>query len=260
MIALLGLFHMSMLAVILGGADLNTLVQRCASNVGPITMKAIIAVESSGDSYAINDDTAQHSYSPKTLTEATTIAADLMARGHNFDAGIAQVNSVNFQNEGLGLGNMFEPCWNVRAGSRILGRSYAAATKRLWIGHTPKTVEEQHLQEQLALRHAFSIYNSGSAYKSMHYSDLVVAAATHELQYRQPTVAQAYSYEPSPNTLSAKSIHIINTQPVQFAIAHKATSPTSPHLAGISVVRHISLAALAKLANGSDLYPKSVSK
>jgi hypothetical protein len=90
----------------------------------------------------------------------------------------------------------------------------------------------------------------------MHYSDLVVAAATHELRYRQPTIAPAYAYQQSPATFSAQSIRIVNTQPVQFTIAHKNAAP----FGSISVVRHISLATLAKIANGSDLYPKSVSK
>jgi type IV secretion system protein VirB1 len=196
------LIHIPMLAVVVfAGAQLDDLVQSCAASVGPVTMKAIISVESGGNPLAIDDDTDHRSYSPRTLAQAQAIAARMISESHNFDAGIAQVNSRNFAAQGINAENIFDPCTNVQAGARILGRSYQAAARLLWIGHPPRTADEEHMQEQLALRHAFSIYNSGSAWKSMRYSNLIVAAGLREMDYEPPIRVPGIT--PFPNEMPA---------------------------------------------------------
>jgi type IV secretion system protein VirB1 len=167
-------------AIAVWASGIDRLIADCAPNVGPVTMRAIVSVESGGDPLAIDDDTARASYHPHSLGEAQQIAQTLLLEGHNFDAGLAQVNSANFAAQGLTVATMFDPCANLRAGADILGRSYAAASHLLWIGHPPRTAEDVRQQEQAALRHAFSIYNSGSAWRSLRYADKVFAAAARE--------------------------------------------------------------------------------
>lgn len=244
-IALLGLMTNS----------LDELVLRCAPTVGPTTMKAIVSVESGGNPYAINDDTAKHSYSPRSLLEALAIAQGLLAENHNFDAGIAQVNSVNFSHEGLGLGNMFDPCANLAAGARILGRSYAAAAAHLWIEHTPRTQQDAHLQEQLSLYHAFSVYNSGSAWKSLGYAAKVVNAAQSEIGRRPfillPTTRSVALVQPLPQTLAqphAPAAILNGFRPIASGGQKRAT--------GFSATHHPSIEALEILAANASISPK----
>lgn len=167
-----------MLAAIIAGSALSLLLQQCASNIGPRTMAAIVTVESGGDPYAIDDDDTHESYEPTTESVAIRIAETLQAKGHNFDAGIAQVNSSNFVAQGLNTTSVFDPCKNLTAGSRILADAYATSHAINWIGRTPRTLADQRLQEQIALYHAFSIYNSGSPWRSLRYADAVISAAT----------------------------------------------------------------------------------
>jgi type IV secretion system protein VirB1 len=240
-------------AIVIAGAQLHELVHNCAPNVGPITMKAVVAIESGGNPLAIDDDTAQRSYHPKTLNAAMLTAASLIERGHSFDAGIAQVNSGNFASEGLGLSNMFDPCTNLQAGSRILGRSYAAASKLLWIGHLPQTLAEQQLQQQLALRHAFSIYNSGSAWKSMHYSNLVVAAGLQETVYLQPSIAVP-ALAALPSDMPATPMRTM------LRDADAKTPSSTPRARRVTpTVRVRTADSLASTAKQSELYPKDLS-
>jgi type IV secretion system protein VirB1 len=159
------------------GLALGTLITHCAPNVGPRTMAAIVSVESSGNPYAIDDDDTHTTYMPTSEPEAVLIIRRLVAEGHNFDAGIAQINSSNFLQEHLNLETVFDPCRNLAAGSDILTSAYGQAKKTLWIGHAPRSLFEAHAQEQLALYHAFSTYNSGDPQKSLAYADTVVAAA-----------------------------------------------------------------------------------
>jgi type IV secretion system protein VirB1 len=140
-------------------------------------MAAIVQVESGGNPYAIDDDTTRTSYAPTSKADALLIVDRLISSGHNFDAGIAQINSSNFAQENLSRDTIFDPCLNLQAGSHILSRAYHAAQKTLWLGHRPRTLFEFHAQQQLALYHAFSTYNSGDPQRSLGYADTVVAAA-----------------------------------------------------------------------------------
>lgn len=247
MIALVFL-HLPMAVIGMMTTSLDDLILRCAPSVGPTTMKAIVSVESGGNPYAINDDTARHSYSPHSLDDALAIAGALIAQGHNFDAGIAQVNSDNFSHEGLGLSNMFDPCANLAAGSRILGRSYAAAAAHLWISNSPRTAEDAHLQEQLSLYHAFSVYNSGSAWKSLGYAAKVVSAAQTEIGRRPFVLLPSTTRQIAVTPLQARPAPIIGFRPIGAGGQKRAT--------GFSAEHHPSIVSLEMLAANASLTPK----
>jgi type IV secretion system protein VirB1 len=139
---------------------LSTLVHLCAPQIAPTTAAAIIQVESGGNPWAIDDDTARKSYAPRSYQEARDIAVDLAAQGHNLDVGIMQVNTDNLPRYGVDVATAFDPCLNVAMGSDILTRSYRAA----------KTI---YGPGQEALFHAFEIYNSGHADGAKHYAETV---------------------------------------------------------------------------------------
>lgn len=129
--------------------DLSALVQQCAPNVGPTTIMAIIRTESSGNPWAINDNTARLVRQPATKEEAVATAKDLIGQGHSVDMGLGQVNSKNLAALGLSVEQVFEPCTNVAASAAILTAGYQRAVK-------------QHGEGQPALLAALSAYNTGS--------------------------------------------------------------------------------------------------
>jgi len=140
-------------------------LRACAPAAAPDTVAAIVAVESDGWPYAINDNTARRSYRPSTREEALHVAAAALRAGHSVDVGIAQVNSVNFRAFHVDAATMLEPCASLRVGSAILANAYRAAAARY-----PNRPE--------ALWHAIMAYNSGSIYAGERYVRSVVAAAS----------------------------------------------------------------------------------
>ena len=160
--------------MIVAGAALVALLTTCAPDVAPSTMAAIVAVESSGNDLALNDNTTHRSYAPTDYTIALATTKALIRQGHSVDVGIAQVNSSNFSTYRTTAGEMLDPCRNLHIASRILADNYADA----------RTVfpEAGH-----ALWHAISAYNTGSLYAGKTYVDRVVAAATRET--RVPSIA-----------------------------------------------------------------------
>lgn len=123
--------------------DLITLIAVCAPMVAPTMMKAIVLEESRGHPYAIHDGKTHRAIFPTTRDEATSTAQRLIAAGHRIDAGLAQINSENWNWLGLTAETIFDPCTNLAAGERVLIDAYARA---------PFTVDA-----------AISRYNSGDA-------------------------------------------------------------------------------------------------
>lgn len=122
----------------------------CAVNVSPITMEAVIRVESGGNPFAIH----VNKYSgpqprPVTQGEAVSIAEKFIHAGYTVDMGLAQVNSVNLSTYGLSIADAFDACKNVATGGAILASFYWKAAKEIGEG-------------QAALLRALSYYNSGS--------------------------------------------------------------------------------------------------
>lgn len=139
-------------------------IERCAPQVAPATMAAIVRVESGGDALAIHDNTARRSYHPRDRATAEALYQLLLAAGHSVDLGIAQINDVNLVPLGLNVRTVFDACTNIGAGGRILSRDYAIAARRYGPG-------------QLALRHAIGMYNTGRLDAGAAYVQSVLQAA-----------------------------------------------------------------------------------
>ncbi len=148
---------------------LATLVRMCAPAVAPKTSLAIIAVESSGRPYAIDDDTMHRAYFPTTRRAGIAKARELWRLGHTFDIGLSQLNSSNLERLQLTIEDAFDPCTNIWAGSRILMDDYRAAARVYGPG-------------QVALYHAFQAYNSGNLSGAARYADVVWRAGSLEAE------------------------------------------------------------------------------
>jgi type IV secretion system protein VirB1 len=128
--------------------DFIALAQQCAPTVAPETMEALVRVESSFNPYAIGVVGGALVRQPKSLAEAVATVAALEEGGRNFSVGLAQVNRHNLPKYGLDYERAFEPCTNLRVGSRILEDCFTRATRSM--------------QGQQALQAALSCYYSGN--------------------------------------------------------------------------------------------------
>ena len=107
--------------------DLLTLIATCAPMVAPTTMKALVLEESRGHPYAIHDGKTHRALFPGTKAEAIAAARGLIDGGSRIDAGLAQINSANWQSLGLTPETVFDPCTNLRAGERVILDGYISA-------------------------------------------------------------------------------------------------------------------------------------
>lgn len=84
-------------------------------------MEHVVRVESSFNPFAIGVVGGRLVRQPKTLPEALATVSMLEKQGYNFSLGLAQVNRYNLSSYGLASYQAaFQPCPNLRAGSRIL--------------------------------------------------------------------------------------------------------------------------------------------
>lgn len=125
------------------------LAQECAPTVAPQTMAAIVNVESGFNPYAIGVVGGRLVRQPTNREEALATVSTLAADGWNFSVGVAQVNRHNLPKYDVSYEQAFDPCTNLRIGSKILEECYTRATKR-----SP--------EPQAALQAAFSCYYSGN--------------------------------------------------------------------------------------------------
>lgn len=153
-------------------SDFTALLTRCAPTVHVQTMRAIVRVESSNRPYVIAVVDGPQVKQPRTMQDAIAKVQELERKGYNYSVGYAQVNKQNFKRHGLTLQNMFDPCTNLRAGSKILEGCYVSAGRK-------------YKEEQRRLRAAYSCYYSGNFLRgfkpdkpgAISYVDKVVAAA-----------------------------------------------------------------------------------
>lgn len=148
----------------LHGLALAGLIAHCAPSVATSTMAAIVQVESGGNPYAIDDNTAHRSYYPRDRSNAEALANRLIEAGHLLDLGIAQIDSMNFPHLGMNVHTAFDPCTNLHAGSAILSSDYRFAERRYGGG-------------EVALHHAIGMYNTGRLDGGARYVRQVLAAA-----------------------------------------------------------------------------------
>lgn len=125
----------------------------CAPNIAPITLEAVIRVESGGNPLAVNVNGVPVQPLPATSTTgAAQIAETYILRGYSVDLGLMQVNSRNLAALGTTVERVLDPCTNVRDGAAILTADYAEAARTRGDG-------------QAALQAALSAYNTGSFYR-----------------------------------------------------------------------------------------------
>ncbi len=145
---------------------LDAYLHQCTPMAGYKNMAAIVKVESGGNPWALGDNTTHGPVSPapKSYLEAVAKAKALIARGHNIDIGLTQVNNKHLREFGMTVEQVLEPCTNLRVGSSILYGFYKKASSKY--GETEK-----------ALYHAFSGYNTGSLYAGGAYVQRILNAA-----------------------------------------------------------------------------------
>lgn len=132
--------------------DLN-LLQQCVPNVAPITMIAIINIESKGNPWALGlNKRKKLRYQAQSYEQAVAWANYLETHKYDFDIGIAQVNIRNVHKYGYRAYQLLDPCINLKVAGNILHKNYFQALAN-------------STNEQNALMKAISAYNTGN-YKS----------------------------------------------------------------------------------------------
>lgn len=184
--------------------ELLALAQQCAPDVSPLTMAAIIEVESSRNPFAIGVVGGKLPRQPRTKGEALAAVQQLKASGFNYSVGISQVNRYNLAAYGLTEESAFDACANLRAGSRILQECYGRALAKM-----PG-------REQQALHAAFSCYYSGNFKRGF------VPDRPGELSYVAKVVARAGKIASTPLPVSVPAVVL---QPATPAVAIDPLAP-----------------------------------
>lgn len=170
------------------------LTQQCASAVPTITTNSIVRQESTFNPYAIGIAGGLKNQ-PKSYAEAVATASDLIRKGYNIDMGLAQINSSNLGKLGLSVSQVFEPCTNLNAMQKIFVGCYNGATKLT-------------SDRQLAIRMAFSCYNTGNYSKG--FSNGYVQKIIKNHDYFKTLIPQKYQYA----TSSSPSYVAQSTKPI----------------------------------------------
>jgi type IV secretion system protein VirB1 len=168
----------------------------CAPNVAPITLQAIVRVESGGNPLALNINGVRvQPPSPRDASEAAQVAKSYITRGYSVDIGLMQVNSRNLAALGITVEQVLDPCTNIRAAATILTADYAQAARTRGDG-------------QSALRAALSDYNTGDFYRGFangyvarYYGPGGVPALTSSV--RAVVAAKRAAPSPPPNPYTA---------------------------------------------------------
>ncbi|EIJ6113758.1 lytic transglycosylase domain-containing protein [Salmonella enterica] len=131
-------------------AEFAVLAAMCAPAIHPTTLSAVVTQESRGNIYAIgiNGD-YKLPRQPRTLEEAIVTAEQLKKDGHNFDAGLGQINVKNLEWLGMSIADLFDPCKNLKGAQTVLADCYERAVP-------------QYGEGQAALQAALSCYNTGN--------------------------------------------------------------------------------------------------
>ena len=171
----------------------------CAANIAPVTLEAVIQVESHGDPLLlhVNGPTAQPRNSGDA-DEAAALARRYIAQGYSVDLGLMQVNSRNLAELGYTIEQMLgDPCANIRAGAAVLTADYAAAVRT-------------HGEDQAALQAALSAYNTGdfhrgfeNGYVARYYGSGGVPALTTAILTVRTAAVKYEASRSSPNPYTA---------------------------------------------------------
>ncbi len=165
-------------------ADFGEMAGRCAPDVHPATLAAVVSAESGFNPLAIgvNGPDAPR-VRASTLAEAIEAAEKLLEDGRSIDLGLGQINSANLTRLGLTVRSAFDPCENLRAAAVVLVENFDR--------HRAKAADEQ-----AALTAALSTYNTGSPTRGV--SNGYVARVREKADaYRVPALAEALPSGPA---------------------------------------------------------------
>jgi type IV secretion system protein VirB1 len=132
-----------------GKEDFDTLAGRCAPNVAPQTLRALVTTESAHNPFAIAVVGGKLDRIPTSHDEAIATINELERQGFSYSVGLAQVNNKNFDKYGQTAETLLNACTNLRVGANILKECYDRA-------------QAQKGDEQQALLAALSCYYSGN--------------------------------------------------------------------------------------------------
>jgi type IV secretion system protein VirB1 len=126
----------------LTGIALASAISSCVPTASdkPLLAK-IIAHESGGSEFAINDNDAHRSYFPQDLATAQGLLVRL--RRHNLDAGLMQVNVRNWPALGLTEATVFDRCANIGAGATVFAYFYERAVRAGLAGYNTGDIYSQ---------------------------------------------------------------------------------------------------------------------
>ena len=157
-------------------AQFTSLARRCAPNIAPDTLQAIISQESAFHPYDISVNYPHRSArrlgypeaafelvsQPRTKLQAIHWTRWFIDHGYTVSVGLMQVNIEQAQGLGLHPAALFDPCVNLHAGAQILQQNFAGRKNNLD-----------------GLAEAFSLYNSGSVHNGLQnsYAAGVIAKA-----------------------------------------------------------------------------------
>lgn len=130
-------------------AALTALFLQCAPDVSPVTLNALVGVESDGNPYVVANvtDGTSHRFDSKQL--AIDFLNKLSSEGKTYSAGLMQIYSGNFKGYSINNESVFDNCKNIKTGSLILKDCFLRAVS-----------ESNDVQE--AIRKAFSCYYSNN--------------------------------------------------------------------------------------------------
>ena len=147
--------------------EFHNLAKKCAPKVSSDTLLAVVKQESGLNPYAIGINSKYKlKEQPRSKAKAIQVANKLLSQNVNFDAGIAQINSGNFDYLKIPVNKLFDVCENLKAAQRIMIDCYKIARNKLGNG-------------QVALQHTLSCYNTGTLSKGFRngYVSSVLAKA-----------------------------------------------------------------------------------
>jgi len=127
----------------------SELAAKCAPTVHPSTLKALIGNESTFNPYAIGVVGTHLERQPQSLSEAVATVEQLERDGKRYSMGLGQLLVTNMRARGLSYEDVFEPCRNLQAISKLLVEYYKQALTT-------------SSEKQEALLKSLSMYYSGN--------------------------------------------------------------------------------------------------
>ncbi|NDO82816.1 conjugal transfer protein TraB [Citrobacter sp. NCU1] len=181
---------------------------RCAPDVHPVTINALIETESGKNPYAVANVSDNESRQFKSREEAIKYVNTLDRQGKNYSAGLMQINSKNFQSYGLDNNTVFDVCKNIQIGAKILTENFE---------------RQQGGSDQKKIRNALSRYYSGNDkrgyVKEFNYDGKSYVERVEQKAYKVPALLP-----PDENALEFNSSKDITTVKTETNIIEKTSS------------------------------------